>query len=296
MVLGLCSLWNDNEYHVCVCLQGKSERDPGQWKRIREGIQGSRPAYCWPAPLSNKTFFALTKYLYLKKENGKMQTKARALQARLYGVERKGERSMRKRKWTALVMALSLLGVLVFPVWAEETGYADVEGHYAQSAIEAWSGYGVLKGYPDGTFRPDDGITRAELAAVLDRIMGYQRVAEDRFVDLPNSPWCAEHLLHLAAEGIFQGDPSGAVRPGASITRQEAFTALARVLALEESGKAPGFTDDDAIADWAKGYIAAMREAGYVSGDKTGQGRSGGRSSLPGPRWSSFWTEWRQLS
>ena len=78
----------------------------------------------------------MTKYLYLKKENGKMQTKARALQARLYGVERKGERSMRKRKWTALVMALSLLGVLVFPVWAEETGYADIEGHHEQNAIE----------------------------------------------------------------------------------------------------------------------------------------------------------------
>ena len=169
-----------------------------------------------------------------------------------------------KRKWTALFLALSMVCALVLPVQAAQggslvraasaaavsapettpeavpagEGYSDTAGHYAAGVIKTWSGYGVLKGYEDGAFRPDGTITRAELAAVLDRVMGYQDAAENTFADLPAERWYTACLLRLAEQGIFGGDGDKKMNPEAPITRQETFAAMARALELEMSGKA----------------------------------------------------------
>lgn len=173
------------------------------------------------------------------------------------------------KRGISLFLALALAAALALPAGAaEDRSFSDVEGHYAKEAVETWSSCGVLKGYLDGTFRPDAPVTRSELAAVLDRVMGYQNTVENTFADVPDKAWYTQNILHLAAEGIFQGSKGGRMLPTVSMTRQEAFTALARSLCLEESKNAPGFADDEDIADWAKGYAAAMREAGYIKGDK----------------------------
>lgn len=208
-----------------------------------------------------------------------------------------------KRKWTALFLALSMVCALALPVQAAQggslvraasaavsapettpeavpavpagEGYSDTVGHYAAGVIKTWSGYGVLKGYEDGTFRPDGTITRAELAAVLDRVMGYQDAAENTFADLPAERWYTACLLRLAEQGIFGGDEDKKMNPEAPITRQETFAAMARALALEESQEPAGFADDDTISDWAKGYVSAMKQAGYIEGDRKGNIRAG---------------------
>ena len=181
---------------------------------------------------------------------------------------------MKKERLAAVLLALGLVGAAV-PAEAAERNFSDTSGHYAGEVIGVWSGYEVLRGYPDGTFRPDGVITRGELAVVLDRVMGYRAAAENTFSDLPQGEWCTESILRLAAQGIFEGDEEGRMSPDAPITRQEAFSALARVLGLEERKEAPGFADDGAISGWARGYIAAMREAGYVLGDRNGNLRPG---------------------
>lgn len=179
---------------------------------------------------------------------------------------------MRMKKTASLLLALAVLASLALPARAVEnnTRYSDVDGHYAAQAIETWSGYGVLQGCGDGAFRPDWVITRAELAAVLDRVMGYQDAAENNFLDLPTDRWYTSHLLRLARQGIFRGNGNKRMLPETPITRQEAFAVLARALELEESGKTAGFADDEDISDWAGGYVASMQEAGYVRGDPEG--------------------------
>ena len=180
------------------------------------------------------------------------------------------------KRMLSLVLALTLCLGLALPVRAAESaGFADTENHYAKEAVETWSGYGVLKGYPDGSFQPDGTITRAEMAAVLDRVMGYQNTVENTFTDVPDKAWYAQSVFHLVAEGILQGRQEGLMLPNDPITRQEAFAALARSLSLEKSEKAPGFTDDKDIAPWALGYVSAMKEAGYIQGDKAGTIRPG---------------------
>lgn len=177
---------------------------------------------------------------------------------------------MKKRILAAWVLTLSVLCNVVLPAQgAKVLHYLDIEGHYAQKDIETWSGYGVLKGYPDGTFQPNGTVTRAELAVVLDRIMGYRRIAENTFTDLPEEQWYTRPILRLVAEGVYT-KKGGLMEPDQPITRQETFTALARFFSLTESEQAPGFVDDSAIALTDRGYIAAMREAGYIQGDIDG--------------------------
>ena len=167
----------------------------------------------------------------------------------------------------SLTLALTMCLGLALPARAAE-GFSDLEGHYARTAVKAWSERGVLEGYPDGTFRPDGQVTRAELAVVLDRVMGYQNMAENTYTDMSDKAWYAPSILHLTAEGIFQGRKAGQMMPKSAVTRQEAFAALARCLGLEAGQSAPDFTDDADIAPWAVGYVSAMKEAGYIRGDK----------------------------
>jgi len=84
---------------------------------------------------------------------------------------------MKKERLAAVLLALGLVGAAV-PAEAAERNFSDTSGHYAGEVIGVWSGYEVLRGYPDGTFRPDGVITRGELAVVLDRVMGYRAAAE----------------------------------------------------------------------------------------------------------------------
>ena len=158
------------------------------------------------------------------------------------------------KRTLSLMLALTLGVSLALPAGAAEPpAYSDIGTHYARSAVETWSDYAVLEGYPDGSFRPDGAVTRAELAVVLDRVMGYGNTAENTFTDVPRQSWYTQSVLHLVAEGILQGRFEGLMMPQDRITRQEAFAALARVFSLEESTAAPGFTDDWQIAGWARG-------------------------------------------
>ena len=91
----------------------------------------------------------------------------------------KDEEAVKRKLLTALILVWTVACAASVSAWAAEPGYPDAQGHYAQKAIETWSGYGVLKGYPDGSFQPDRTISRAELAAVLDRVMGYQNRGEN---------------------------------------------------------------------------------------------------------------------
>jgi DNA-binding transcriptional ArsR family regulator len=66
---------------------------------------------------------------------------------------------------------MTLLPVTAMPVFAAEAAsYTDTGTHWASSAIDKWSGLGVLQGY-DGKFRPNDPITRGEMAVIIDRII-----------------------------------------------------------------------------------------------------------------------------
>lgn len=171
------------------------------------------------------------------------------------------------KKLLSLMLTVTMV-VSFFPatVMADESGASDLEGHWASEVMTEWIGYGIIAGYEDGTVRPDKSITRAEMTAMLDRVMGYQTMAANHFSDLDDN-WYTEVILKGNAAGVISGYEDGTVRPNATISRQEATAMIARVLALDtENVPEADFTDSDAVADWAKDAVNAMAAKGYVNG------------------------------
>ena len=172
-----------------------------------------------------------------------------------------------KKKVLALALVLVLALSLLLPAAAAAT-FSDLEGHWAKSYIETWAEKGVLNGYPDGTFRPDRYITRAEVAKVL--ALAYEMpldVTSHSFKDVEPGIWYYPHVQACAEYGIIVGDPDGNFRPNDPISRSEAVKMVCLAAGLTE--KSTGLedkTDYANIPDWAKGYWNALYHAGVIDG------------------------------
>ena len=166
------------------------------------------------------------------------------------------------KKLLACVLSAALM-LSALPLASAAAGYSDLDGHWAQQQVEAFSDLGIVQGY-DGKFRPNDSITRGEMAIILDRIMDYQVTARNSFSDL-GSAYYTDAVLKANAAGIMLGD-GVQVRPTAPITRQEAASMLCRALGLEGGGSLTQFSDRDQVASWAAGAVGAMAARGYISG------------------------------
>lgn len=171
-------------------------------------------------------------------------------------------------KYKGLLCGVLAASMLTVPAFAAD--FPDTAGHWARSAIDRWSDYGIVSGYDSGDFGPDDSITRAQMSVILDRIFGWSREAENAFQDIQGTEWYAGAVLRANAAGVLNGDTAGNARPNDPITRQEAAVMLDRALALagEEPGKT--FADDGEIGDWAKEAVSVLSSLGLVSGTSSG--------------------------
>ena len=168
----------------------------------------------------------------------------------------------------AIAMVLTTFGMTV----VSAAQYNDTEGHWAESYINTWSGYGVIQG-DGGYFRPDDAITRAEVAQVTDNVISYEKIADNMFTDVSTTDWFADAVLKLVAAGTLTGNGDGTMTPNNYMTREEAMTMLARVYGLTVENTQAGITqyaDYQNISDYATGYVGAMTAAGYVGGYEDG--------------------------
>ena len=110
-------------------------------------------------------------------------------------------------------------------------GFHDVPaGHFAEGYITSARENGTIGGGTDGRFRPDDSLTRAEMAAILTRSFTYDRARVLSFSDVSASSIFYANILTLAQGGITAGYPDGTFRPDRTISRLEFSLMLARTL------------------------------------------------------------------
>lgn len=162
-----------------------------------------------------------------------------------------------------LVMALTLLPTVAL---AAGSGYQDTDGHWAETAIDRWSAYGVLEG-DSGNFNPDGALTRAQMAAILSRLLNLPDAPDAGFSDVKPDDWFAEYINKCAAAGIMLGD-NGKANPNEPITRQQAIVMIARALGIQpiENPDLTKYADAAQVSAYAQGYVAALIEAGIVGG------------------------------
>src|SRR5690554_3999229 len=91
------------------------------------------------------------------------------------------------RRFLSGVTVVSMLLMLLVPmqvVGATTASFPDLEGHWAAGEINKWDSWGLVGGYPDGTFGPSRPMTRAEFITYVNRAFGYTKLAEIDFADV----------------------------------------------------------------------------------------------------------------
>lgn len=181
---------------------------------------------------------------------------------------------MRKlKRLTALILALVLCaGMMGYASAADMGNFTDVNpsAWYYEAVSEAVDN-GLLIGKGEGILAPLGSLTRAEMAAVINRAFGtYVEGDISHFTDVPEGSWYEEDMAMAWHMGTYIGTGSDTMAPEADITRQEAMTVVARALQLDLENygdtSLSAFADAGAISGWALPYVRAMVGAGYIQG------------------------------
>ncbi|MCL6635740.1 MAG: S-layer homology domain-containing protein, partial [Peptococcaceae bacterium] len=124
---------------------------------------------------------------------------------------------------------------------------------------------GVMRGFPDGTFRPAENLTRAQAARIMVLVKGLQPVEDGppTYSDVPADHWACGEIEAATRAGLFRGYPDGTFRPDSIITRAEAITLLLNLSGGTLSDK-PGNIADVGPGHWAYRQVATAVEAGLV--------------------------------
>lgn len=146
--------------------------------------------------------------------------------------------------------------------------FTDIAGHWGEADILDAARKGIVEGYPDGSYRPNRTVTRAEFAVMLTNALKLSNQGTIlSFKDADRiGQWARAAVAQAAGAGLIQGDANGNFRPDALITRAEMAVMLARALSLAADARSAGFADDRDIPDWAVGAAAEMKKLDIMRG------------------------------
>ena len=160
-----------------------------------------------------------------------------------------------------LIMAFSVL----VPAFGA-TPANDYDSHWAKAVIQSAIDSGISKGYPDGSFRPDKAVTRAEFFALVNNAFKFTKTSAVEFSDVTADAWYAPVIAQAKAAGYISGYADGGIHPESNITRQEAAVIISRIKSLAGPADSLSFTDTAAIASWSKPAVSAVFAAKVMSG------------------------------
>lgn len=167
-------------------------------------------------------------------------------------------------------LALLLAGALLLPAnafAADLSQFKDFPNDWSSKSLERAIDDGLLNG-SNGQINAKGLLTRAQLAAIVARAFGAVKTASlSSYKDVLPSAWYYSDMGKAVQMQAFQG-ADGLLHPNDPITREEAFTVLARAFALAggSSSALSAFSDSASVSSWAKDSVAALVENGYVDG------------------------------
>lgn len=148
------------------------------------------------------------------------------------------------------------------------SGFADVRGNWAASYIQALAEKGILGGFPDGTFRPNEPVTRAQFAAIIEKAFdpAARSGSTASFSDVSPSFWGYNVINSVARSGFMSGYPGNIFRPNQEIPRVQVIVALANGLNLTTptNPNLSIYQDAAQIPDYAREEVAAATQRQIV--------------------------------
>lgn len=194
---------------------------------------------------------------------------------------------MKRTRMIALVLAVCLCAALMVPASAATTTFTDVEGHWALPYIQDMTAAGVLTGYGDGTFKPENSVLAIEALALCARVTQKVdtrlQIAADRaallkeiFPDMPDDWWFHKEAATCMALGVVDSatlsylHTSGALN--LPMTKADFAMYLVRGMGLEDLARTLdadtlSFADEAAIAERYRPYVKLLYSYGVLTGD-----------------------------
>ena len=189
---------------------------------------------------------------------------------------------MKKKRILAMILAVaSCLSLAVGASAANSTTRKamdfkdyDAKAWYAE-AVSAAVDNGLLYGKSSTIIDPNGDMTRAEMAAIINRSFGCYKVADiSQYKDVSKSKWYYKDVGLSVQMGTYNGRSSSSMAPDAPISRQEAMTVVARALELDYDAFSKTdlskFADAKNVSAWALPYVRAMVGADYIHGRTKG--------------------------
>ena len=184
---------------------------------------------------------------------------------------------MKKKRILAMILAVaSCLSLTVSASAAstarKATDFRDFDrtAWYAD-AVSAAVDNGLLYGKSATVIDPNGDMTRAEMAAIINRSFGcYAKADISKYKDVSKDKWYFEDVAMAVQMGTYNGRSNSSMAPDAPITRQEAMTVVARALELDydsySKAELTQFSDAGKVSNWAMPYVRAMVGADYIHG------------------------------
>lgn len=212
--------------NVYVSSENK-DKDLIGWSDTPGGTVKYRPGDKITIPSSNKTYYAvwgdIDEILYLNTEDHIAYIKGRL------NLKFAPDSNMTRAEVTVMfsrLMTKQMDLYTVYPCYFSDT--PDSAWYYNQ--LGYMQQYGIVRGYPDGTFKPDAPISRAEFAVIVSRFMAYVNDAGQAFPDVGPYHWAYREINAVASRGWVKGRPDGTFAPERKITRAEVVTLVNRML------------------------------------------------------------------
>ena len=184
---------------------------------------------------------------------------------------------MKKKRILAMLLAVaSCLSLAVSASAAstarKATDFKDFDRNaWYADAVSAAVDNGLLYGKSSTIIDPNGDMTRAEMAAIINRSFGCYKAADiSQYKDVAKSKWYYKDVALAVQMGTYNGRSSSSMAPDSPITRQEAMTVVARALELDYDSYSKtdlsAFSDRSEISSWALPYVCAMVGADYIHG------------------------------
>ncbi|HAS72737.1 MAG TPA: hypothetical protein DCS67_01175 [Clostridiales bacterium UBA8960] len=161
-----------------------------------------------------------------------------------------------------VISSIPFIGYAVTP-----NDFPDLPSDWSKEALIKAVNNGLLTG-ANGKLMPFSNLTRAQMAAIVNKAFGATRMASlVEYTDVLPSDWYFREMAIALQMGTFSGN-NGQMNPNKPITREEVLTVLAKAFQLPAGNEQSiwKFRDSVDVSPWARPYVAAMIEAGYVNG------------------------------
>lgn len=172
-----------------------------------------------------------------------------------------------KRKIQRITAFFLMAALLVCPAFAASFPDVDDTAEYAE-AVELINELGIMTGDEKGNFNPDKTVTRAEMAAIVCRMLGETEglTTSEEFTDVPTGHWANAYISKAAELGIVNGDGNGHFMPSDSVTYEQAVTMVVRAAGWDENV--------DALGGYPEGYLFIAEGYQLISGITTKKGET----------------------